>query len=142
MQKQNKKRIPVLGFWIMCILFPFVSLYKNSSFVRHHFFGLYRWEPFHVFLHLLLFSGLVILFFWVFNLKYSRRWFWCFLAIIFGFGFMQKILQLQIKHRSFGYPEIFDLVVDFTGALIGLILVYLFQRKTRELKPTVEARGD
>lgn len=120
------KRYMILVAWIAGILFPLAWVGKLLPGVRSSFGPIVRPyispEWVHVVVHTALFAGLVLLL--AFTLRLKRNlWSFLFLVIVVAaFGLGQEGLQLVAKGRSFGWPEMFDLVVDMLGGLLGWLL--------------------
>jgi len=113
------KRKLILVFWLIAILLPFEWLTKSVPLVRRGFDLLVRTELAHITGHLILFGGLAALALYVFRLPLNWK-----SALILALGVLvvglgQEFLQLQIKGRAFGWPELFDLGVDLFGAGLG-----------------------
>ena len=116
------KRKVFLVLWLFGMLAPLEWLTKSFPLVRRGFDLFVGTELAHVIGHIILFGGMVVLLLYLFNLPQTRG-----IAVMLGFcvlvvGLGQEFLQLQVKGRMFGWPEIFDLVVDLTGGVIGWLV--------------------
>ena len=101
------------------MIFPLNWLRKISSFVRHNFDSAFQAEWVHVVAHLVLFAGLVILAMLALRFPQNMKTAVLMTAILLAVAFAQEFLQLQVKGRAFGGPEMFDLGVDLIGGAIG-----------------------
>lgn len=116
------KRIVFLLLWLTGMLVPLEWLTDAFPLVRRGLDFFVGTELAHVIGHIVLFGGLVVLFLYLFNLPQTRG-----IAVLLGLcvlavGLGQEFLQLQVKGRMFGWPEIFDLGVDLAGGTIGWLV--------------------
>ncbi|TAK14338.1 MAG: hypothetical protein EPO32_01935 [Anaerolineae bacterium] len=112
-------------FWLSGTIFPYTWLRRESSRFRllvDTFFGA---EWVHVVGHLLLYATLACLIWWALRRRPGWLGSAATLAFAFPVGFMQEGLQSFFRRGAFGGPELFDVLVDLTGALIGLVLARL-----------------
>jgi hypothetical protein len=111
--------------WLGIMLFPigYVSqLNPKTHFWFEHYF---KPEWVHVVAHLLIFAVLTGV---VWNLLGRPNVLWM-PVLVLGVGWVQEIIQLYFKHKIFGWPEIFDLLVDLTGGTIGLLVTAWLVRR-------------
>ena len=116
------KRKIILVLVAVAAMVPLEHLITEVRSVRRFVGWMIRGEPGHIVGHLVLFGGLTILVLVMFNLKLEPR-----TAVMVGIGILalglgQEFLQLQVKDRGFGWPEIFDLAVDLIGAWLGWLV--------------------
>ena len=115
----NRKRT-FLFLFVLAMVFPMNWLREESAFLRAYFDRWFAPEWMHVIGHLALFGVLVFLVLRTFDLPLDLNTLFVLLAIILMVGLTQEFLQLPTKGRAFGWPEVFDLVVDFVGGMLGL----------------------
>ncbi|MBN2044518.1 MAG: VanZ family protein [Anaerolineales bacterium] len=113
------KRKFFLMFWVGAMLIPLEYFTKAIPLVRRSFDLIVSTELAHIIGHLLLFGGLVVLLLVLFDLKLDARTALLLAIGVILVGLGQEYFQLQIKGRGFGWPEVFDLWVDLTGAGLG-----------------------
>jgi hypothetical protein len=70
-----------------------------------------------------LYAGLAILLVMVFNLPLNRRTVLLVLGIVLLVGFIQEGMQLFSAVQVVSWDSVFDLGVDLSGAVIGLMTV-------------------
>lgn len=128
------KRKLFLVLWLVGMIFPLNLVWELSYHVRRVFDALISSELSHVIGHLILFSGLVFLLMYIFELAPTRRSALILTAVVLAVGLLQEYFQLQVKHRPFGPPEIFDLGVDLIGGMIGWMLYRYYLRYSRYLR--------
>lgn len=118
------KRKLFLFAWLFAMVFPLNWLRQEVGFIRRRFDPLFAAEWIHVVAHLVLFAGLVLLLWFVFNFPFNSRTAFMIGGLILLVGVIQEILQLQVKGRGFGWPEVFDLNVDLNGAALGYLIAW------------------
>ena len=128
------KRKIILLIWLAAILVPINWIGRIAYYLRRGFWMALGFEPAHVIGHLILFGGLVFLLVHLFQLPLNRRSAIVLSLLVLALGVGQEIVQLQIKERGFGWPEIFDLVVDLTGGTLGWLAYRYFLRYRRYLQ--------
>jgi hypothetical protein len=105
------------------MIFPLNAVRNKSALVpeyfREYLRAIYHTELAHIIGHLVVFSGLVILALLIFRLPQNRKTAIILTIILLGVALAQEALQLQWKGRAFGWPEMFDLGVDFVGGMLG-----------------------
>jgi hypothetical protein len=128
------KRKILLVFWLVGMLVPLNWVERLVYAFRRGVRILAGSEPAHVVGHLILFSGLVILLLYLFQLPLSRRTAVLLVMMVLVVGLGQEFLQLQVKNRSFSWPEVFDLGVDLTGGVLGWLAYRYYLRYGRYLR--------
>lgn len=113
------KRKLFLILWLFGMLLPLEWLTKGIPLVRRAFDLVVSTELAHIIGHLILFSGLAVLALYVFRLPQTWQTALLLALGVLAVGLGQEYLQLQVKGRSFGWPEVFDLGVDLIGAGLG-----------------------
>lgn len=128
------KRILLLLLWISAILIPLEWVTKTIPVIKRSFDFLISSELSHIIGHLILFGGLAFLVLYIF--RFPLRWEVAVLLAlaVISVGLVQEFFQLQVKMRAFGFPEIFDLGVDLSGAGLGWLGYSYFQRYERYLR--------
>ena len=101
------------------MMLPLEWATKRLPAVRAAFDLVVGTELAHVIGHLVMYAGIVFFGFILFNLRPSLEAAVLAGLVVFGLGLGQEMLQLQVKGRGFGWPEVFDLWVDLIGAGIG-----------------------
>ena len=125
------KRKIFLVLWLFGMLFPLNLVWKLSEYVRQALNALISSELSHVVGHTILFGGLVFMLLYIFDLPLTRRTAVLMVLNVLSVGFLQEFFQLQVKARSFGWPETFDLMVDLAGGLLGWLVFHYYQRYNR-----------
>lgn len=112
----------ILLLWLGGTLFPYTWLRRESSRFRLLVDALFSSEASHVVGHLLLYAALAFLLWWA--LRRRPGWLGSAGTLVFSLpvAVSQELLQSYFRHRAFGGPEVFDVWVDLTGVLIGLLL--------------------
>ena len=129
----DKQKI-LLMVWLVGILVPLHWLERFVSKLRQVYWMLTGSEPVHVIGHLILFSGLVILILQVFQLPFNTRTAIWLILLVLVMGLVQEYFQLQVKERTFGWPEVFDLGVDLAAGAVGWAVYQYYQRNVRYLQ--------
>jgi VanZ family protein len=116
----RRKRILLLFFWLIGILFPIAWLGNFSASYRETFNTIFTPEWMHWLMHAVLYAGLAILLVMVFNLPLNRRTVLLVLGIVMLVGFIQEGMQLFSAVQIVSWNSVFDLGVDLIGAGIGI----------------------
>jgi VanZ family protein len=61
----------------------------------------------------------------------SRRWFWLSLVMVAAYSLSDEVHQMFVPTRG---GSIRDVMIDTVGGLIGLVLVWLWQRRAKKNK--------
>ena len=128
------KRKLFLVLWLFGMLLPLEWLTKAVPWIKRAIDLLMGSELAHVIGHLVLFGGLVLLLVHIFRLPLTWKTALLMAFSVLAVGFGQEFLQLQVKGRSFDWPEVFDLGVDLTGAALGWLLYQRLLRYSRYLR--------
>ncbi len=129
----------ILFLWLAGMLFPLNWLMVKFSLVRRYFNPVLAPEWIHILAHMFLFGVFAVMIVRVFNLPFNIQ-----TAILLGImilitGGLQEVLQLQMKGRPFGIPEVFDLYVDIVGGLLGwLVFWFIDKQKNKQYSPSEE----
>lgn len=126
------KRIGILILWLVGMIFPISWLRRVSPTFRHFFDPLIPLEWLHVVMHMLLFATFAVLVIYVFRLPLNGRTVLIVLGSLLVVGFFQEILQLWAKDRTFWWYEVYDLVVDLAGGVLGLGIAGLIWGRVKE----------
>ena len=129
----DKRKIFML-LWLLIILIPIHWLAQITETLRQVFRMAIGSEPAHVVVHLILFGSSVFLFAHIFHLPFTRRTAVLLACLVLALGIGQEWLQLQVKERVFGWPEIFDLAVDLAGGFLGWLVYKYYLRYGRYLR--------
>lgn len=129
----EKRKIFML-LWLLVILIPIHWLTQITQTLRQVFRMASGSEPVHVVVHLILFGSSVFLFMQIFQLPLTRRTAVLLACLVLALGVGQEWLQLQVKERVFGWPEIFDLGVDLAGGFLGWLAYKYYLRYARYLR--------
>ena len=113
------KRKLFLMFWLVGMLVPYEVLINRILLMKRAIDPVVSSELAHILGHLVLFGGLAGLWLYVFRLPQSWRTALLLAVGVLVVGLGQEFLQLQVKARAFGWPEVFDLGVDLIGAGLG-----------------------
>jgi hypothetical protein len=127
------RKMMVLIVWLGALLTPPDWIGKALVAARQVVGLAYRSEAGHVIGHLTLYAVLAAL---VLHLLGKPRG-WA-AAVILGVvvlatGLAQEAVQLQVKGRAFGGPEVFDLGVDLAGAWLGWWVYWRLASRARYL---------
>ena len=57
------------------------------------------------------------------------------LGLVLIVGGLQELLQLPVKGRAFGWPEIFDLGVDLLGGILGVFFFLAYKLRPYSTYP-------
>ena len=128
------KKILFLGLWVLAMLLP-VKLFTADSVEGIPVASqLMKSEFAHVVGHLLLFAGLTICLALMFRLPFNLKTGFLLAVAVLLIGLVQEYLQLQVKGRAFGAPELFDLQVDLVGGYFGWRISYFLRWFGRHLR--------
>jgi hypothetical protein len=126
-----------LLLWLLGMLFPLAWLSRFSLAYRQVFNAIFGLEWMHVLMHLILFAGLCILMTVVFKLRPG----WRTASILAGAVLLAGITQEALQIFSQGVNPAglttglgrsgFDLMVDLSGGLLGLLAASLYFRERR-----------
>ena len=136
-----RRKVLVLLVWLLCMLFPMAWLGRFSLAYRRLFDTLFGPEWMHIVMHLILFAGLAILWLVIFKPR-SLRAILLLVGVVLLVGSLQEIFQMISGGTRQGYLpaavrfSAFDLLVDLTGAFLGLGLVYLLLAARRLVFPS------
>lgn len=119
----------VLIFWLVGMLLPLNWLSMKFSLVRQYFDPVLAPEWIHILAHMFLFGVLAVMIVRVFNLPFNIQTAMLLGSMILITGGLQEVLQLQVKGRPFGMPEVFDLYVDIIGGLLGWLVFWLIDKQ-------------
>lgn len=134
----KSKRIGLLLFWLLGILFPMAWLGNFSSHYRQIFNTVFAPEWMHWLMHAALYAGLAMLLVLVFDLSLTHRTVLLALGIILFVGVIQEGMQLISGVQIVSWNSLLDLGVDLLGAGIGLGVVW-GMRKVSGLRKLPEA---
>ncbi|MBI3158727.1 MAG: VanZ family protein [Chloroflexi bacterium] len=107
--------------WLSGTVFPYTWLRNESSRFRRLVDTFFAAEWTHVVGHLALYATLAFLLWWALRRAPGLPGAAATLALALPVGLAQETLQTLFRHRAFGAPEVFDLFVDLTGVVIGLL---------------------
>ncbi len=116
------------------MLVPLNLIQAYTGDLRFLFLRLLSSELAHVAGHLFLFSGLVVIVLGIFQPRLNWRTALLTVGMVLAVGLGQEFLQLIVKGRSFGGPEVFDLGVDLAGGALGWQITRWLQRYGRYLR--------
>jgi hypothetical protein len=117
--------------WLLGILFPAAWLRNFSTTYRQFFNAIFGAEWVHVVMHTILFASLCILAATILRLHPGRRTSLALIGMLLLVGLAQELLQNLSQGISRPYllmaaqASTFDLLVDLSGGLLGLLLIYL-----------------
>jgi hypothetical protein len=134
------KKMLLLIFWLLGILFPVAWLGNYSSRYREVFNAIFTPEWMHWLMHIALYAGLAILIVVVFNLPICRRTVLWVLGVVVFVGMIQEGMQLVSGMQVLQWNSFFDLGVDLIGAAIGLCVIWGI-RKASEIKNQRRPKG-
>lgn len=129
----DKRKLFAL-FWLVAMIFPYSRLLPYWDDLRRAFWRLFASELAHVIGHLFLFSIFTALVLAVFQLPLDWRSAVLVAGVVLLVGVGQELLQLQVKGRAFGGPEVFDLGVDLVGGALGWQLARWMRHYGRYLR--------
>jgi VanZ family protein len=119
----------ILLFWLAGMLLPLNWLTMKFSLVCRYFDPVLALEWIHILAHMFLFGVLAVMVVQVFNLPFNIQTAILLGSMILITGGLQEVLQLQVKGRPFGMPEVFDLYVDIVGGLLGWLVIWFFDKQ-------------
>jgi hypothetical protein len=120
----------VAGILVVGIVAPVAWLSTFNIGVNRIFNFLFAPEWVHVVAHMLLFGLLTWVICMIVNQKgWPVKFSWVAMGV-FAIGFAQEGMQMVTRHAPFGYPVLFDLVVDLCGAGIGYLAFSWNEKKT------------
>lgn len=119
---KRRGRIILLIIWIIGILFPFFYFRRFSRVYKTCFNWAFKSDITHVVMHLLLYSVLAWLISIVFSNKKRRISPLKVILIVLGISILQEAIQLALINCPAGWDDIFDILVDISGAVIGIFV--------------------
>ena len=119
-----------LLLWLVGILFPMAWASRSSSAWNEWFNRIFAPIWLHILMHATLYAVLALGLSWLLE-GHLRKWqLW---GIVLLVAFAQEGLQLWGAARLPAWSEVFDLIVDTGGAIIGLLIWrYLWGRRVHE----------
>lgn len=130
------RRYLLLGFWIIGIIFPMIWLTGFSPTFARLFDTLFEPAWVHVVMHTLLFGVLAYLVLLFLPQKSTVPLRWHTVVLVIGVvllvAFLQESFQLLYMGRMPGADELFDLGVDLSGGLLGLMIGWHFTQRIRQ----------
>jgi hypothetical protein len=110
-----------LLLWLLGILFPLAWLGRFSAAYRRTFNAIFEPAWMHVVMHAALFAGLAFLLVLAFQIPLNRNTAVTVIGTILLVGVFQEVLQSISTGQFMVLPALFDLCVDLTGGLAGLL---------------------
>lgn len=120
-------KIMFMVLWVAGMLYPVNLLASENADVKIMFGQVADTEYSHWIAHFLLYGGFVLLTVILFRMPFNLRTGVILLGAVLLVGMGQEYLQLQVKGREFGAPELFDLQMDIAGGYIGWRLSYFIR---------------
>ena len=123
--RQTASRVLTGLAWIAGILFPFYSLRRFSADYGATFDWMFHTHASHVLMHAFLYTVMAWL---LASFVPCRLWKRQALAIasvlagILTIAISQEVIQMTCERVSLGTDEVFDIVVDLTGGLLGTMM--------------------
>lgn len=120
------KRYTILLFWITGMLLPLTWAGRLFPWLRAELAPIMRPlispEWVHIIAHTGLYAGFIILVAYALKLELTVTNIFLLLTVVLTLGLGQEGLQLIVKQRSFGGPEVFDMLVDLFGGMLGILI--------------------
>jgi hypothetical protein len=114
--------------WLVGMLFPLAVLGQVWPAFRQFFDAAFGSDWVHIFLHALLFGGLVVLLWGTLGLRFSARAVLLTLGVVLAAAALQEGFQGLSKGLFSLSGSLFDLWVDLFGGLLGLAATWLARR--------------
>ena len=138
---KRKWRIVILVLWSIGILFPFYFMRRFSLTYKQGFDWAFRSGITHILMHLFLYAVLAGLVSLVFSSKKKQISPIKIILIVLGVSVLQETIQLVSIRYPVGWDDVFDVLVDLSGGLIGLFIFrwrkgkYLTTKPKKNTKP-------
>jgi len=127
---KNKWRVIILIIWGIGILFPFYFMRSFSLTYKTGFDWAFKSGIIHVLMHIFLYAVLA----WLISVILSNKKELIspvkVILIVIGVSVLQETIQLVSIKCPVGWDDIFDILVDISGALIG-VFVFRWQRRNQ-----------
>ncbi len=137
---RSSLRLIVIVLWTLGILCPFYSGRPFSASYREAFDWVFHTHASHVLMHTFLYGVLAWLlasFFRVSAWEDRRRELLCVMASILGIAILQEAIQMVSEQVPLGHDEVFDVLVDLNGGLLGgALYVCLARRRLSDVTMT------
>lgn len=125
---KRKLGILILIIWSIGILFPFYFMHRFSIIYRTGFDWTFKSGITHFLMHIFLYAVLAWLISLVFLDRKKKIPQVKVILIVLGISVLQETIQLVSIKYPVGLDDIFDVLVDLSGGLIG---VFLFRLKKK-----------
>ncbi len=129
---RSSLRMIVILLWILGILCPFYSGRRFSALYREAFDWVFHTHASHVLMHTFLYGvlgWLLASFIRVAIWEDCRRALLCVMASILGIAILQETIQMVSEQILLGQDEVFDVLVDLNGGLLGGALYVCLGRR-------------
>ena len=123
------RRYGLFALWLLGILFPLAWLGRYWAFFKRVFDPAFAPEAVHILMHLILFTGLIVIGSWAFQVSLSRQTIFASLVLVLVVGTLQELFQAWSNGIFLLPPLVFDLGVDLVGGAAGLIIVSRWRRR-------------
>ena len=132
---KKRWRIILLIIWIVGILFPFFYIRRFSRVYKTWFNWAFKSDITHIVMHLLLYAVLAWLISIVFSNKKKPISPVKVILIVLGVSILQEAIQLALTNCPVEWDEIFDILINVSGAGIGLFVFrWKWVREKRDVK--------
>jgi len=121
--------------WSIGILFPFYFIRRFSLVYKTGFDWLFKSDVTHVVMHIFLYAVLA----WLISLVFSNRKKlvspFLVISVALCISVIQESIQLITIKSPAGIDDVFDVLVDLSGAAIGIIVFRWQRRKITQKNP-------
>jgi len=132
---KNRWRVLLLVLWIIGILFPYYFMRRFSFAYQIGFDLVFKSDVTHVVMHIFLYAVLAWLVSLVFSKKNKLISPFIVVSVSLCISVLQEAIQLITIKSPAGIDDIFDILVDLSGAAIGIIVFRWQRRKITNKKP-------
>ena len=132
---KKRWRVILLIIWTIGILFPFFYIRRFSRVYKTWFNWAFKSDITHIVMHFLLYAVLAWLISIVFSNEKKRISPAKVIFIVLGVAILQEAIQLALTNCPVKWDELFDILVDVSGAVIGLFVFrWRWGREKRDVK--------
>jgi hypothetical protein len=132
---KDRWRILVLILWSVGILFPFYFMHRFSLIYKTRFDWAFKSGLPHSIMHIFLYAVLAWLISSVFSIKKRLISTVIVILVVVAVSILQELIQFITLNSPVGLDDVFDVFVDVSGAVIGIIVFrWKWSGKERHVK--------